>query len=237
MFRYDRLKGLTILLALLMVVVFSAVAETDTSSLDELEKYTRANFNRYTYMDFLTACNEQKGWDFAREKAIYYHDNYPDNPDIAWGVLMYCDPFSEPERIIEAGKTILLDHNLPAYAKDMLSKPHESDVGYFSEVYTTCAYAYFQLGDEENLVRVGDWVLSYGGYNEEQFINALSVADFVTGHFIRKGNDEKALFYARQVEALLSEFGDQYPVIVEKFMPVYEITFIPLLEKYAQGQE
>ena len=237
MFRYDRLKGLTILLALLMVVVFSAVAETDTSSLDELEKYTRANFNRYTYMDFLTACNEQKGWDFAREKAIYYHDNYPDNPDIAEGVLVYCDPFSEPERIIEAGETMLRTCDLPVYSLNMEIKPDEHEVGYYTLAYVTCAYAYYQVGDEEKLVGAGDWVISYAGYNVEQFMSALSVADFVTGYFVQNNDEEKALYYARQVEALLSEFGDRYPKIVEKFMPVYEITFIPILEKYAQSQE
>ena len=152
-------------------------------------------------------------------------------------MLKYCDPFSEPERIIEAGETMLRTCDLPVYSLDMEIKPDEHEVGYYTLAYVTCAYAYYQVGDEEKLVGAGDWVISYAGYNEEQFINALSVADFVTGHFIRKGNDEKALFYARQVEALLSEFGDQYPVIVEKFMPVYEITFIPLLEKYAQSQE
>ena len=34
----------------------------------------------------------------------------------------------------------------------------------------------------------------------------------------------------------LKEFGNEYPETIEWFMPEYEITFIPLLEKYAQSQ-
>ena len=225
---------LSLLIVLVMSVAFSAIAETNASSLTDLEKQMRKDFNRYTYMEFLEACDEQMGRDFARDKAVEYYSIYPDSPDIAWGVMIYCNPFSEPERIIEAGTTILLDCDLPAYTEDMLKKPHESVVLHCTSVYINFVYAYYQLDDEEKLVSAGDWVLSYAGYNEEQFISALSAGDYVTGYFTQNNNEEKALYYARQVESLLSKYGDQYPTIVKKFMPEYKITFVPILEKYAQ---
>ena len=237
MLRNERRKVIAALMALLMLAVFSAYAETNASSLDVLEKHMQENFTGAIYSEFLAACNEQRGEAFAREKALYYSSYYPDNADIAWGILMYCDPFSEPAQIIKAGAAILRDFDLPAYNEDMSVKPHESDVSYCTSVYTTCAYAYYQLGDEENLVMAGDWVLSYAGYNERQFSSALSVADYVTLHFIHNSNDEKALYYAKQVESLFSKYGDQYPKTIEKFMPEYEITFVPLLEKFVQSQE
>jgi hypothetical protein len=236
MLSHDRRKLFVVLIALLLLIVFSAYAEPTTSTLEELEKYTQENFNRFTYNDFLWACYDQKGWDYTREKVLYYYSLYPDNPDIAEGVLMYCDPFSEPERIIEAGETMLRTCDLPVYSEDMEIKPDEYEVGYYSSAYVTCAYAYYQVGDEEKLVDAGDWVISYAGYNEEQFRYSLSVADYVTLHFIHNNDEVKALSYARQVESLLSKYGDQYSTIVEQFLPEYEITFVPILEKYAQSQ-
>ena len=240
MLRNSRWKVLAALMVLLMLAVFSACAGTNASSLDDMEKYMQENFSSITYKQFLAACKAQKGEDFAREKAIYYYSFYPDNIDIAWGVLRYCDPFSEPERIIEAGATILRDYDLPAYSEDMPKKPHEADVGYCSGVYMAYVYAYYQLGDEEQMVKAADWLVSYAEYegymDESQLRTTLSACNSVTYYFVQHGRDEKALPYAKKVEDLLNKYSEQYPDALEKFLPEYEIIFAPLLEKYAQEQ-
>ena len=237
MLRINWLKALAVALTLMMVTGFSACAESTASKVEELEKKLCENLNYFTFSYFLSDCYDLGGEELAREKAIYYASLFPDEPDIVWGIIFYCDPVTEPDRIIKAASTILRAYDLPAYSEDMSKKPYIDHLTTCSSAHLVSVYAYYQLGDEANLVTNVDWLLSYVGYNEDQFLNALSAADYATCYFTEKGNDEKALYYARQVEAIISKYGDQYPEWVEKFSPEYEVAIAPVLEKYAQTNE
>ena len=240
MLRINWFKALAVALTLMMVTAFSACAESIASKVEELEKKLCKNLNYFTFSYFLSDCYDLGGEELAREKAIYYASLFPDEPDIVWGIIIYCNPVTEPDRIIEAASTMLRAYDLPAYREDMPEKPHPNDLSRCASAHLVCVYAYYQLGDEANFVTNVDWLLSYAGYakyHEAQFSGAVSAADYATGYFTEIGNDEKALYYARQVEAIISKYGDQYPELVEKFSPEYEVTIAPVLEKYAHTNE
>lgn len=221
--------GLAVLLTIsLMLSPLVVLAETSASQSVEPEVTPRIINSLEGLMDYFAECEKAYGRAFAVQEAESVLNRFPDEYYYNLAVLSYFDPRVETELILAAGERIIRRRNIPAY-------PDGADQDFMScaSAYGQCLTAYYNLGNEKELLRCADWLMSYVGVDDSCFGSAIAACGTLVGYYDEQGDEEKTVYYAKRLESMLNTYGKQYPHREEVIKTVYQMCVAPYVKDAA----